>query len=109
MPSVQETDIHLQDYNRSVLELVTFPNVFLAWCPSQPVHFHLTPLSSGSSLSKIKQLTRNKYLQQTRHRSQQNTALPPQPTQTTKTESKRHRGTQHRPHTRTVADPAASR
>jgi hypothetical protein len=33
-PSVQETHIHLQDYNRSVLELVTFPNVLLAWCPS---------------------------------------------------------------------------
>ena len=32
--SVRETHIHLQDYNRSVLELVTFPNVLLAWCPS---------------------------------------------------------------------------
>jgi protein-histidine N-methyltransferase len=27
-----ETRIHLQDYNRAVLELVTFPNVLLAWC-----------------------------------------------------------------------------
>jgi protein-histidine N-methyltransferase len=27
-----ETEIHLQDYNRAVLELVTFPNVLLAWC-----------------------------------------------------------------------------
>ncbi|KAI9462846.1 hypothetical protein BJY52DRAFT_1255579 [Lactarius psammicola] len=26
-----ETEIYLQDYNRSVLELVTFPNVLLAW------------------------------------------------------------------------------
>jgi hypothetical protein len=35
----QETEIHLQDYNRSVLELVTFPNVLLAWCPSLPSRF----------------------------------------------------------------------
>jgi hypothetical protein len=34
--SVRETHIHLQDYNRSVLELVTFPNVLLAWCPFIP-------------------------------------------------------------------------
>jgi hypothetical protein len=27
-----QTEIHLQDYNRSVLELVTFPNILLAWC-----------------------------------------------------------------------------
>jgi protein-histidine N-methyltransferase len=27
-----ETEIHLQDYNRAVLELVTFSNVVLAWC-----------------------------------------------------------------------------
>jgi protein-histidine N-methyltransferase len=25
-------ELHLQDYNRSVLELVTLPNLFLAWC-----------------------------------------------------------------------------
>ena len=30
----QETHIHLQDYNASVLELVTLPNVILAWCTS---------------------------------------------------------------------------
>ena len=35
-PSVKETHVHLQDYNRSVLELVTFPNVLLTWCPSIP-------------------------------------------------------------------------
>ena len=34
--SDQETHIHLQDYNRSVLELVTFPNILLVWCPSIP-------------------------------------------------------------------------
>jgi protein-histidine N-methyltransferase len=27
-----ETEIHLQDYNHTVLELITFPNVLLAWC-----------------------------------------------------------------------------
>ena len=37
--SVRETHIHLQDYNRSVLELVTFPNVLLTWCSSS---HHLT-------------------------------------------------------------------
>jgi len=37
-PSVSETHIHLQDYNRSVLELVTFPNVLLAW--------YMSPLSA---------------------------------------------------------------
>lgn len=36
--SVRETHIHLQDYNRSVLELVTFPNVLLAW--------YMSPLSA---------------------------------------------------------------
>jgi hypothetical protein len=30
----QSTEIHLQDYNRSVLELVTLPNIILAWCAS---------------------------------------------------------------------------
>jgi len=44
-PSSQETHIHLQDYNASVLELVTFPNVILAWCmlpmsPEQPALSH---------------------------------------------------------------------
>ncbi|KAF8260313.1 hypothetical protein EI94DRAFT_1780502 [Lactarius quietus] len=33
-----ETEIHLQDYNRAVLELVTFPNVLLAW--------YVSPLSA---------------------------------------------------------------
>ncbi|KAF8500441.1 hypothetical protein F5888DRAFT_1610248 [Russula emetica] len=37
-PSIRETHIHLQDYNRSVLELVTFPNVLLAW--------YMSPLSA---------------------------------------------------------------
>ncbi|KAH9974643.1 hypothetical protein BGW80DRAFT_1170132, partial [Lactifluus volemus] len=32
------TEIHLQDYNRSVLELVTFPNILLAW--------YMSPLSA---------------------------------------------------------------
>ncbi len=27
-----ETVFHFQDYNRAVLELVTFPNVLLTWC-----------------------------------------------------------------------------
>lgn len=27
-----ETVIHAQDYHRAVLELITFPNVLLAWC-----------------------------------------------------------------------------
>jgi len=30
----QETHIHVQDYNASVLELVTLPNMILAWCTS---------------------------------------------------------------------------
>jgi len=37
-PLVPETVIHLQDYNRAVLELVTFPNVLLAW--------YVSPLSA---------------------------------------------------------------
>ncbi|KAH9005628.1 hypothetical protein EDB86DRAFT_3177905 [Lactarius hatsudake] len=37
-PVVPETEIHLQDYNRAVLELVTFPNVLLAW--------YVSPLSA---------------------------------------------------------------
>lgn len=31
-PSDKQTVIHLQDYNKSVLELVTLPNLILAWC-----------------------------------------------------------------------------
>lgn len=34
------TEIHLQDYNRAVLELVTFPNVLLAWCTYPVIHSH---------------------------------------------------------------------
>jgi protein-histidine N-methyltransferase len=34
-----ETQIHLQDYNRSVLELVTLPNVLIAWCSFDPLPF----------------------------------------------------------------------
>jgi protein-histidine N-methyltransferase len=29
-----ETQLHLQDYNDSVLEFVSFPNIFLTWCTS---------------------------------------------------------------------------
>ncbi|KII91284.1 hypothetical protein PLICRDRAFT_105373 [Plicaturopsis crispa FD-325 SS-3] len=36
---VQETHIHLQDYNRSVLELVTVPNLILAWCINNTSRF----------------------------------------------------------------------
>jgi len=43
--SVRETDIHLQDYNRSVLELVTFPNVLLAW--------YMSPLSAEYRASSV--------------------------------------------------------
>ena len=32
------TQIHLQDYNTSVLELVTLPNVLLTWCTSYISH-----------------------------------------------------------------------
>ncbi|KAG1760190.1 hypothetical protein EDD22DRAFT_902342 [Suillus occidentalis] len=31
-PSQNQTHIHLQDYNASVLELVTIPNIILTWC-----------------------------------------------------------------------------
>lgn len=31
-PSEKNTAIYLQDYNRSVLELVTLPNLILSWC-----------------------------------------------------------------------------
>jgi len=44
-PVVQETDIHLQDYNRSVLELVTFPNILLTW--------YMSPLSAEYRSSMI--------------------------------------------------------
>jgi protein-histidine N-methyltransferase len=64
-----ETHIHLQDYNRSVLELVTFPNVLLAWYPSI-----LTTQPHLSRASPIKPS------QQTCPRSQQSITLP-RPTQ----------------------------
>lgn len=31
-PSDETTEIHLQDYNASVFELITFPNLVLSWC-----------------------------------------------------------------------------
>lgn len=40
LPAVA-THFHLQDYNRSVLELVTLPNIMLAWCTSETFP-HLT-------------------------------------------------------------------
>ena len=50
--SVRATEIHLQDYNRSVLELVTFPNVLLAWCASS-VFTSRRPLSFMISLTNV--------------------------------------------------------
>jgi protein-histidine N-methyltransferase len=46
-----ETEIHLQDYNRAVLELVTFPNVLLAWCtfPSLLFNFHAQLFTTDKS------------------------------------------------------------
>jgi len=37
-------DLHVQDYNRLVLELVTLPNIILAWCeyPHCSSRCHLT-------------------------------------------------------------------
>jgi protein-histidine N-methyltransferase len=32
--SDRDTHVNLQDYNASVLELITFPNIILAWCTS---------------------------------------------------------------------------
>jgi protein-histidine N-methyltransferase len=32
MKTGTETNIHLQDYNSSVLELITLPNILLTWC-----------------------------------------------------------------------------
>ena len=50
-PSEQETHIHLQDYNRSVLELVMFPN------PSDMVSvhpdYHTSPRSVFAKMKKI--------------------------------------------------------
>lgn len=33
-----KTEIHLQDYNPSVLQLVTLPNLLLTWCTSLTQH-----------------------------------------------------------------------
>lgn len=33
-PQANPTHFHLQDYNESVLELITFPNILIAWCKS---------------------------------------------------------------------------
>lgn len=30
--NAKKTEFHLQDYNRSVLELITMPNIIMAWC-----------------------------------------------------------------------------
>ena len=38
---VQETDIHMQDYNRSVLKLVMFPNVLLVLRLQEPLMVRL--------------------------------------------------------------------
>ena len=38
-PKDKSTIIHVQDYNKSVLELVTLPNLILAWC-KHPLGFH---------------------------------------------------------------------
>ncbi|KAH7918658.1 hypothetical protein BV22DRAFT_1041576 [Leucogyrophana mollusca] len=43
-----ETDIHLQDYNASVLELVTLPNVLLTWYLSPASASYRTSASSSS-------------------------------------------------------------
>ncbi|KDQ63440.1 hypothetical protein JAAARDRAFT_169261 [Jaapia argillacea MUCL 33604] len=39
-PSEKATEIHLQDYNESVLELVTLPNIILAWYFSPLSHVY---------------------------------------------------------------------
>jgi hypothetical protein len=30
--NAKKTEFYLQDYNRSVLELITMPNIIMAWC-----------------------------------------------------------------------------
>jgi hypothetical protein len=46
----ETTEIHLQDYNRAVLELVTFPNVLLAWCTKRFTHTHKIPFNKNQLL-----------------------------------------------------------
>lgn len=50
-PLDAETKIHLLDYNRAVLELVTLPNIILAWCASPGSQ----PLARVSHLRRITQ------------------------------------------------------
>ncbi|TFK68302.1 hypothetical protein BDN72DRAFT_950267 [Pluteus cervinus] len=40
-PPSTETHIHLQDYNVSVLQLVTLPNILLTWCRSAHIRANL--------------------------------------------------------------------
>ncbi|KAF9459112.1 hypothetical protein BDZ94DRAFT_1058912 [Collybia nuda] len=48
-PGTKETHIHLQDYNTSVLELVTLPNVLLNWyMSSSAAAYHETQDSSAA-------------------------------------------------------------
>jgi hypothetical protein len=42
--AMAETEIHFQDYNSSVLELVTLPNVLLTWCASIMIILHVLNL-----------------------------------------------------------------
>jgi protein-histidine N-methyltransferase len=48
-----ETEIHLQDYNRAVLELVTFPNVLLAWCSFPSLLFNSHAQLFGTDISPL--------------------------------------------------------
>lgn len=36
--NAKKTEFHLQDYNRSVLELITMPNIIMAWCECREVN-----------------------------------------------------------------------
>lgn len=45
----ERTEIHLQDYNVSVLQLVTLPNLLLTWCKHASMH-PLTAFSYWTSL-----------------------------------------------------------
>jgi protein-histidine N-methyltransferase len=47
----KETVIHLQDYNRSVLELVTIPNLLLAWCTSLIIYIISLDIDKHLNLS----------------------------------------------------------
>ena len=41
---VSKIEIHLQDYNNSVLQLVTLPNMLLTWCTSLLLRLHTIDL-----------------------------------------------------------------